>query len=374
MRSSSALSKALGVLAGISCTAAFAIESSLTLPLETNAAVTINFDHMPAQGDPSDYLQVYVGSREECCDGKLPVAGKYSATEHAVTFDPAFDFQADQTYTVRTLVTPPQNNSVPATYTEFVIPQNTAPEKPGIVAIYPSGEFIPENTLRFYLHFSTPMKPHVSSRFIKLLDANGTPDDSAFMTFKQELWSEDRKRLTMLIDPGRIKRGVTQNLTLGPALVESQDYSIVIEKGWQSATGTLTTPRFEKSFTVSSGLRSLPDTKHWQIQPIRGRTHDPLLIEFDRPFDHQSAQHSITVHDEHGQLIEGEVSVLNNEKTWRFSPYQRWKNRQIKIYVDPRLEDVAGNNFIDLLDHSFNKTAEYTGRKTIVLEHTPTSS
>ena len=85
-----------------------------------------------------------------------------------------------------------------------------------VTAICPSAGTIPENTLRFYIHFSAPMQPHCATESIALVDAADVADGAAFMTFKQELWNEDRTRLTLLMDSRRIKRGVVKNVALGP--------------------------------------------------------------------------------------------------------------------------------------------------------------
>ena len=74
-----------------------------------------------------------------------------------------------------------------------------APVDAKVVGIYPSGDVLPENVLRFYIHFARPMKPHVAFDCIKLLDASGNADEAAFMRFKQELWNEDRTRLAVLV-------------------------------------------------------------------------------------------------------------------------------------------------------------------------------
>ena len=46
------------------------------------------------------------------------------------------------------------------------------------------------------------------------------------------------------------------------------------------------------------------------------------------------------------------VTVDENEKIWRFHPEKEWKGASLQIAVDAQFEDVAGNNFKDLLDHS----------------------
>ena len=279
------------------------------------------------------------------------MAGRYSVTGSAVTFDPAFDFVTGQHYTVATLGSDGSNEVTPA-LTEFSIKSENEAITPQVLMVYPSGPTLPENTLRFYIHFSTPMKPHPTEQFIKLVDAEGNSDTTAFMKFKQELWSEDRRRLTLLMDPGRIKRGVAQNVAQGPALLEGNTYSIVVDGGWPSASGKQASPRFEKQFSVTAPLRTLPDTALWKVEAPDISTIAPLVIKFDRPFDHQLAQSSISVFNEDGNVVTGTVTVDSNEKIWRFHPERKWVGASLQIAVDAQFEDVAGNNFKDLLDHS----------------------
>lgn len=330
---------------------AFAKKSDLILPSEANSNIELTLQNEFSIIEPEKILKVFVGHQDACCTGKSSIGGRYSVTGNTVTFDPAFDFVKGQYYTVETHNNGSENNSFHS-LKEFIIQPENEAIRPEVSMIYPSGPTLPENTLRFYIHFSTPMKPHLSSEFIKLIDENGKSDNAAFMKFKQELWSEDRRRLTLLMDPGRIKRYVAQNLTLGPALLEGKSYSIVIEEGWPSANNGIKIPRFEKKFSVTSALRKLPDVKLWKTTPPKISTLDPLIINFDRPFDSQLAKSGIKIFNHQGNLISGKITIEDNEKSWHFHPDQKWENTSIKLTIDARLEDVAGNNFKDLLDHT----------------------
>ena len=74
-------------------------------------------------------------------------------------------------------------------------------------AVYPSADLLPENLLKFYLHFSAPMSRGEVYRRTRLLDGSGKSVEMAFLELEQELWDAEGKRLTILFDPGRIKRG-----------------------------------------------------------------------------------------------------------------------------------------------------------------------
>lgn len=350
-------------LIGQLCSAALAQEGSLILPLNRDDAVELSLQTTPVGRKLPDILQVFVGPTGACCAGKTPIAGAYSLDGNTLTFCPTFDFIEGQTYTV-------QSRNKALSLTSFFIVKVGDLPTPEVVAIYPSGPTLPENTLRFYIQFSTPMMPHQADQFIRLLDANGRPDTAAFMSFTQELWNEDRTQLTLLMDPGRIKRGVAQNVALGPALLEGRQHYIVIENGWPSAIGGQDVSRFQQSFTVSPALRSLPDVDLWRIEPPTLNTDAPLIIMFDRPFDHQLARSAITVRDLDGRRISGAVVLTDHEQTWRFEPDAPWSTSKVQIAVDTRLEDVAGNNFRDLLDHAFGTDMGAQDQETITIDVT----
>ncbi len=365
------LSMAIGLCIGHYFSVSYAFEGDLILP--TMGKPTIEFEFRSDQEDiaPADVFSVFVGNRGECCEGKSPIAGRYSMEGRTITFVPAFDFIEEQKYTVQVHDTDATKNDAQS-INEFTVERTVEKISPEIVAVFPSGNIIPENTLRFYIHFSTPMRPHVSSDYIKLVDATGKADTAAFMAFKQELWSEDRKRLTLLMDPGRIKRGVAQNIALGPALQVGSTYSIVVDDGWPTANRAESMPGYESTFTVSKALRTLPDPALWQIALPRNLTNDPLVIEFDRPFDHALLQSGISVRDANGRPILGDITIDKHERAWRFNRNGSWRNAQIQIAIDTQLEDVAGNNFIELLDHSVGTESSKANQNLIILDLKPT--
>ena len=193
----------------------------------------------------------------------------------------------------------------------------------------------------------TGSNAQVCGQLIKGRDAAGTVDAAAFMRFKQELWNEDRTRLTVLIDPGRIKREVATNVELGPALLSGRRYRLEVAAGWPAADGASALPSFSKTFDVSTSLRSLPDTKLWSTTPVCAGTRNPLTVTFDR---HLLARF-ISLQTGEGDPIAGEIDVAEAERVWRFTPASAWSAGDVRLIVDRTLEDAAGNNFRDLLDH-----------------------
>lgn len=328
--------------------AALAQEGGLNLPKAPTSTVRLNLDR-PLGGDPAAWLKVFVGPAQACCAGRSAIAGHYTAAEDVIAFQPAFPFLRGETYTV--LWTP---NARHSRKTEFALDHEVALTAPNVTGIYPSGPVIPENTLRFYIIFSRPMQPHMAPQFIQLKDAEGAPDPAAFMSFKQELWNADRTRLTVLMDPGRIKRGVAQNLELGPALEQGRSYTLTVAAGWPAALGGALAQDTDVPFQIGPPLRERPDPNAWTVEAPALASQDPLVLRFDRPFDRVQLGRSLRVRTATGRPIDGRVEVDPDARAWRFTPRTPWSDPTVSVAIDARLEDVAGNNFRETLDHGLD--------------------
>lgn len=323
-------------------TQSLAQDGQIEPPKTPDSSVVYTLSERPTGLSDDPEFQVFVGPSGQCCTNKSPISGHYSFEELKVTFTPAFEFLEGQTYTVQT-----RHGAL----SEFKITPKVAQPRPEVLAIYPGGGQIPENTLRFYIEFSTPMMPHRAEDFIALVDDTGAVDDAAFMMFKQEIWNEDRTRLTLLMDPGRIKRGVAQNMTLGPAIEETRRYALVVRAGWPGATGPHVASRYENSFVVSPALRARPSLNDWDLSLPTIGTRSRLAIAFDRPFDAVQTSHNIRIINAKGQGVTGDITLDASQTYWTFAPDKPWTSGTFEIVIDAHLEDVAGNNFRDTLDH-----------------------
>lgn len=323
---------------------ALATNDALSLPQQPDAPVRLTRSQDDGQ-EPADLLQIFVGTEQMCCEDRVAIAGRYQQEQDALTFTPAFGFVPGTDYVARIRTADGGAEWIP-----FRIPAVTPPPTAAVTDMFPSADTLPENTLRLYLHFSVPMAPHVAFDHIALRDASGAIDDAAFMQLKQELWSEDRTRLTVLIDPGRIKREVATNVALGPALEAGHTYHLTVAGGWPSADGTSELAEFSRAFSVSPPLRERPDVRRWSTTSPCVGTHEALEITLDRPFDRHRLRSSLQVLSAGRQDVRGTVEVGEGERTWRFVPDEPWADGDTRVVVDPTLEDVAGNNFRDLLD------------------------
>jgi len=106
-----------------------------------------------------------------------------------------------------------------------------------VLEIYPTSDTLPENILRFYVYFDAPMRKETVFPEIVLEDEKGTAIDGVFLANRYSLWSPDGTRLTLLLDPGRVKTGLEASADLGLAIENGHRYSLVVGAGVQSGPG-----------------------------------------------------------------------------------------------------------------------------------------
>jgi hypothetical protein len=112
----------------------------------------------------------------------------------------------------------------------------TSPEVP--IRISPHAKVLPANTLRFYIHFPRSGEAHFDRDHLWLLNEEERVVRDPFLVLSHELWSVDGRRLTVLMEPGRIKRGLGVDPSHEPALVVGRMYSLVVTALGQTARHT----------------------------------------------------------------------------------------------------------------------------------------
>jgi hypothetical protein len=271
-----------------------------------------------------------------------PITGTYNWYGDSLSFIPGFSFGAGEEYhavfgTIELAFSIPKKRQIPTR----------------IESVHPQASVLPENTLRMYISFSASMMPGEAYDHIKLLDENGTVVEKAFLIIDQELWDTERKRLTLLFDPGRVKQNLLSNLQMGAPLKAGQRYSLVIDSLWQDAHGNPLTAGFTKSFTVTQAERTKLSIADWKIQAPTAGTRDELLMHIDRPIDHALAMNSIVIMGEQGKV--SGLATLTDSNIWCFTPDQPWEEGEFNLEVFPLLEDVSGNNFNNPFDIDLSK-------------------
>jgi hypothetical protein len=210
-------------------------------------------------------------------------------------------------------------------------------------AVYPSADRLPENMLRIYLQFTGPMRRGDVYDFIRLINPDGKPVESPFVTFGEELWNADGTRLTLLLDPGRQKHDLLPRQQAGPVLEAGKQYTLAIGGDWPDAHGRPLGHDFRKQFTAIAAEPRPIQPAEWKMSSPRADSREPLVVMFDRPLDHALSRRMDTVVDLSGRALAGEVTVTDNETTWQFVPQQPWAAGEFALMVEPNLEDVSGN-------------------------------
>jgi hypothetical protein len=225
----------------------------------------------------------------------------------------------------------------------FTIPKLAAQPSTHIERVYPTTSTLPENQLKLYIHFSAPMSRGEAYRRIHLIDDKGVVVALPFVEIDEELWDREYRRLTVLFDPGRIKRDLVPNREVGPPLNQGRRYALVIDRDWPDAKGVPLVSGYRKEFDVGPPDRTPLDIKTWRIHAPAPGAAAPLEIEFPEPIDAALLYRFIDVVNEKGEALDGSVTLDREETVWRFVPSRVWAAGAYRLEVVSTLEDLAGN-------------------------------
>jgi hypothetical protein len=290
-------------------------------------------------------FSVYVDRPGKDRKDQPAILGSYRVEKDVLRFEPRFPLARGLSY--RAVFDPsslPGEKGKKAQEVHLSLPKPASKSAAVVTQVYPSSDVLPENLLRFYLHFSAPMSQGDSYRHIKLLDAKGKAIDLPFLELDQELWDPAGKRFTLFFDPGRIKRGLKPREEVGPALEEGKRYTLVIDRSWPDAEGNPLKETFRKSFRVGKPDDSQPDPKTWKLKPPAAGTRSALRITFPKSMDNALLHRLLWVIDASGKKTPGKVEVNERETVWLFTPQRPWTEGAHDLVADTRLEDVSGNS------------------------------
>ncbi len=278
---------------------------------------------------------------------KRAILGKFSADNSALLFEPLIPLTPGLTYHIL------QNDQLIG---QLLVPFNKNEKAPELLAIYPQLDTLPENSLKFYVCFSKPMRSGESLQFIHLLDKKGDTLRNVFLNLQPELWDTSSSVLTLWLDPGRIKRGLTLNRSLGNPLKMNETYHLVVSSTWKGQNGLELAQTYRKTFVAGKRDDQVPDLKQWQLQVPRASTATPLVIKTGEPLDHYLLSESVGLVDQNNSLVKGKISLDKKDQYVLFVPTKPWKAQRYRLQVDARLEDLAGNNLNRVFDRDITKS------------------
>jgi hypothetical protein len=236
-----------------------------------------------------------------------------------------------------------------------------------VESIDPQVEEVPANLLRFTVTFSNPMEEGTATGRIGLRDANDFDLPGTLLNMPPELWDRDRRRLTVILEPGRIKRGLQPNVQAGPPLREGDTVSVVVGSGIRDAAGAELAAGAMRSYRVGAAVRSRVDPSRWDVQWPEGE-HEPLVIRFDRPLDRALARRCLRVMDAGSQPVPGRSVLDESSSVWSFIPAARGERDAAvgdhehasnwTVHIDTRLEDLAGNSVRRVFDRDLGRADE----------------
>jgi hypothetical protein len=276
-------------------------------------------------------------------DAPVAIAGKYAIRDAAITFAPLFPFDPGREYVVALDLSSLSIDGAPAPMTTTVALAAPPPAPPTFVTgVYPSGDVIPENQLRFYIHFSAPMGRNSGLDHIRLLDDRGAEVDDPFLPVDADLWNTDRTRYTVFFDPGRQKRGILPNREMGRSLVDGRTYTLVVDAKWIDGHSQPLRETYQRQFRVVPADLAPIDYARWTVTPPAAETRDPLSVRFPEPLDHGLLLRAVGVRRD-GHALAGDVRVDEHEAHWTMTPAQAWTSGRYELVALPILEDLAGN-------------------------------
>jgi len=270
------------------------------------------------------------------------ILGDWSITDDSIVFKPLIPLTRGFSYKIM--------------YREkeiggVTIPLPDASISPKVLGIYPSTDTVPENLLKIYVEFSKPMSEGNALDYFKLVKNGKDTLHQVFLDLQTELWNNDHTRLTIWLDPGRIKRDLIPNKELGNPLIKGNHYRFIVDAGLADGDGIALGKNYLRDFIVATRDSIIPDIDKWSINRPAANTTDALKIDLKESLDYVLLNNAITVVDEKGKPVEGKFQSSGKETQLTFTPSSKWIKGDFYLEIESRLEDLAGNN----LNHPFDR-------------------
>jgi hypothetical protein len=278
--------------------------------------------------------------------GAPPMAGGLVADGDDLCFVPRFPFVDGTTYTISV------GGVVEALLTR---PRPERPATTEVLAIHPCATVVPRNLLRFYVRFSAPMREGSAAGRVRLVDELGEVIVGALLPAEHELWDPTRCRLTVLLDPARLKRGLVAHRELGYPLRRGRSFRLVVDPEYLDARGAPLVAGAERRYEVGGDERRHVEPALWALTAPRTGTMDPFEVRFDRPLDHGLLARCLHVVGPDRRAVRGPSEVGPEERSWRLAPREPWTPGAHELVVDPVLEDLAGNSLRRVFDRDLTR-------------------
>jgi hypothetical protein len=281
--------------------------------------------------------------------GLPPMAGQLVRDGGDLCFVPRFPFVAGTAYAV---------SVGGADAAVLVRPEPALAATTEVLGIWPTSAEVPRNLLRMYVLFSAPMSEGYAAAQVRVVDDAGHPLDGALLPAEYELWDAARRRLTVLFEPARIKRGLSAHRQSGYPLQTGKPFRLVVGDGLRDAAGGRLRAPAERRYQVGADQRSHVAPDAWTVTVPAAGSSGALAVTFDRPLDHGLLGRCLHVTGPDGQPVAGLPEPGPEERSWRLTPRRPWAPGPYQLVVDPVLEDLAGNSVSRVFDRDLARAQD----------------
>ena len=344
---------AAGLLAGCDSTTGVAASFEMTIepavgdPTQVRVRVTSTtpgalrpFESLADQ--PRRLEKMFFLTLAEGEGGQIPILGRYRVTDRLLEFSPQVRLMRGKEYLA--VFDPAEVISGGARITQtYAAPDLGADAATTVVTqVYPMQDELPENILRFYIHFSAPMAEGSVLEHFHMLDAEGAPIVDPFREL--ELWSDDHQRLTLLVHPGRIKKGLALSDSMGPVLEAGKSYTFRVDQELTDANGLPLATEHRKRFAAIAAIHEQPGIDTWELLSPLANSREPLRVGFPNVMDHALAQRMLWIENGAGERVAGRAELNDQALQWTFSPEAPWQEPEYYLHADVELEDPMGSS------------------------------
>jgi hypothetical protein len=216
---------------------------------------------------------------------------------------------------------------------------------PRVMSISPAARSIPANTLRLYVTFDRPARGMVTTGDVRLVDAEDRVVDGAFMDFGKDLWSPDGRRLTILFDPGRVKRDVEGDGESAEPLQVGHTFTVEVSGK-------------RIHYRVAPAVRTAITPQTWRLTVPKAGSREALTVTFDRDMDSALLHDQLAIADAQGRSQPGQGSTSASGRTWSWRPKGSWHLGAYRLLVGSNLEDISGNRIGEAFEHDLGSPEE----------------
>ncbi len=280
-------------------------------------------------------------------DDPPPIVGSLTLEENTLRFTPRYPLEPGLSYRAvldRGKLSRGRGKQRDLFSAVFPIAKPDSRPTTVIDRIYPTSDRLPDNQLKFYIHFSAPMSRGEAYQHVHLVDSSGKEVEAVFLELGEELWDGKGQRFTLYFEPGRVKRGLKPREELGPVLHEGRSYSLVVDDNWRDATRVPLKAGARKTFSVGPPDDAPIDPTSWKLEtPLAGSAR-PLVVRFGEPLDHAQLERVVWVATNSGEIVAGSILTADHESCWQFTPQRPWSAGKYQLVAETTLEDLAGNS------------------------------